>query len=67
MSADAQLLRVIFIGLAALTVPHMLLVDGLFRFQKPAGLIMLEKMQKAEARYNLATGQDNNPQGHNDV
>ena len=28
---DHGLLRVIFIGLAALTVPHMILVDGLFR------------------------------------
>tara|TARA_B100000780_G_scaffold149312_1_gene104365 strand:+ start:532 stop:1380 length:849 start_codon:yes stop_codon:yes gene_type:complete len=28
---DGAILRVIFIGLAALTVPHMLLVDGIFR------------------------------------
>ena len=28
---DGTILRVIFIGLAALTVPHMLLVDGIFR------------------------------------
>jgi Brp/Blh family beta-carotene 15,15'-monooxygenase len=31
MSGEAALLRVVFIGLAALTVPHMVLVDGLFR------------------------------------
>ena len=31
MSGEAALLRVIFIGLAALTVPHMILVDGFFR------------------------------------
>ena len=28
---DADILRVVFIGLAALTVPHMILVDGFFR------------------------------------
>ena len=28
---DGDILRVVFIGLAALTVPHMMLVDGLFR------------------------------------
>ena len=31
MSAESALLRVIFIGLAALTVPHMILVDALYR------------------------------------
>jgi beta-carotene 15,15'-dioxygenase len=31
MSEETALLRVIFIGLAALTVPHMVLVDGFFR------------------------------------
>ena len=31
MSGETALLRVIFIGLAALTVPHMVLVDGFFR------------------------------------
>lgn len=31
---DADILRVVFIGLAALTVPHMILVDGFFRNEK---------------------------------
>ena len=31
---DADILRVVFIGLAALTVPHMILVDGFFRNKK---------------------------------
>ncbi len=31
MSAEASMMRVLFIGLAALTVPHMMLVDGFFR------------------------------------
>ena len=31
MSGESALLRVVFIGLAALTVPHMILVDGFFR------------------------------------
>ena len=31
ISFDAAMVQVIFIGLAALTVPHMMLVDGAFR------------------------------------
>lgn len=33
-SVEAELLQIIFIGLAALTVPHMILVDGFFRNEK---------------------------------
>ena len=35
MEVDSALLRVVFIGLAALTVPHMILVDGLLH-RRPA-------------------------------
>ena len=35
-TAEAVLMRVVFIGLAALTVPHMILVDGLFRRVQPS-------------------------------
>ena len=31
---EAELIQIIFIGLAALTVPHMILVDGIFRTEK---------------------------------
>ena len=37
MSGETALLRVIFIGLAALTVPHMVLVDGFFRRRLEGG------------------------------
>ena len=32
---EPMLMRVIFIGLAALTVPHMILVDGIYRRTTP--------------------------------
>jgi len=67
MSVDAHLLRVIFIGLAALTVPHMLLVDGLFRRHQPATKVVTGKMRTTAAHFQLDSGQDNNPQGHNDA
>ncbi|MGC6484542.1 MAG: Brp/Blh family beta-carotene 15,15'-dioxygenase, partial [Candidatus Puniceispirillales bacterium] len=31
VGVDAATLRIVFIGLAALTVPHMILIDGIFR------------------------------------
>jgi hypothetical protein len=67
MSADAHLLRVIFIGLAALTVPHMLLVDGLFRRHQPYTKVVADKMRPTGTHFQLDSGQDNNPQGHNDA
>ena len=33
-TVEAELIKIIFIGLAALTVPHMILVDGFFRTEK---------------------------------
>lgn len=35
-SLEPVLLRVVFIGLAALTVPHMILIDGFYRQAKPS-------------------------------
>ena len=31
LSADVTLVKIVFIGLAALTVPHMVLVDGIWK------------------------------------
>ena len=31
IGVDAASLQIVFIGLAALTVPHMILIDGVFR------------------------------------
>ena len=33
-TVEAELIQIIFIGLAALTVPHMILVDGFFRTER---------------------------------
>ncbi len=77
MSADAQLLRVIFIGLAALTVPHMMLVDGLFRRHQPSIRGIADIMPTTDISFKSDSGQDNlpqdnkpqdnKPQGHNDA
>ena len=67
MSADAHLVRVIFIGLAALTVPHMLLVDGLFRRHQARPQGASDKMWTNGVNFTLDSGQDNNPKGHNDA
>ena len=72
MSADVHLLRVIFIGLAALTVPHMMLVDGLFRRHQPPIWGMVNAMPITDIPFKGNSGQDNKPQdnkpqGHNDA
>ena len=67
MSADEHLLRVIFIGLAALTVPHMLLVDGLFRRQQLARMGMPDKIGLSGGQYSPDSTQDNKPGGYNDA
>lgn len=72
MSADAHLLRVVFIGLAALTVPHMILVDGLFRRHHAPIQGTTDTMPITDIPFKSDSGQDNKPQdnkpqGHNNA